>query len=76
MMLALELIERIARRLQEILVRREDGSVGGEFNDGLHARNGVDLSGVLGGEQFCPRDLGNNLDDLEYFPGRADDRIV
>ena len=76
MMLADDFLAREARHLEEIVVRVEDRSVGGVFGDDPRLRDGFELSGDLGGQQFGRGDVGSDLDDLEHLPGRADDRIV
>ena len=76
MVLAFDLLERIARRVEEILVRSEDLAVEGEFDDGLRAGNRVELAGVLGGPQFGGGDVGGDFDHLDHLARPAEDRIV
>ena len=51
---ALDFVERVTHRLEEFVVRPDDGSVDGELDDGLRPSDGRDLRGVIEVEQTRP----------------------
>ena len=56
--LALDLFQAVAERLEKILVGGDDLAVEGEFDHRLGARDRVDLAGVLCRLQFGGGDVG------------------
>ncbi len=75
MLLADDLAQRIAEQVQEVFIGCQDFARWREFDDGLDARDCVELSGVLDGLEFRSRDIGGDLDDLHGALSRKD-RVV
>ena len=75
-MLALDLVEPVADRAEEILVGGDDGAVHVEFDHGLRFADRLDLAGEIGGLQFLFADVGGEFHHLERLAGIVENRIV
>ena len=75
-MLALDLVEPVAQRGQEVLIGRDDGAVEIELDHRLGAADRGNLSGILEAANLACGDVGRELDDLHRLAGLVDDRIV
>ena len=73
---ALDFVERVAQRLEEIVVGVKDRSLHGEFNHRLRLPNGGDLFGMVVIAQFAFGDVGHKLHDPIDFSVDVGDRIV
>ena len=67
MVMAFDLIERVAQYLQEIFVGSEDFSVEAEFDHGLRLADGGELALIVRALQFLLGDIGRVFHDLEWF---------
>ena len=76
MVLALDFVERVAHRAEEILVRGDDGAVHVEFDDGLGAADRHDLAGVLHALHLLRSDVGGELDHADRLALCVEDRII
>lgn len=76
MMLALNLGERITQRFAEVLVRRHDGAVELELDDGLHPADCGDLGCLRHAVNFLRGDVGRNLHDLDGLAITVEHRII
>ena len=61
---ALHLGERIAEHVQELVVRRDDGSVQFELDDAHRLVDRGNLPGMVGRQELLPGDVGREFDDL------------
>ncbi len=75
-MLALELLEGVPHRPQEVLVRRQDVALEVELDDGLGPVDGLHAAGELGVLHGVPRDVDGVLDDLQRPALGVQDRVV
>ena len=75
-MLALDLVQRVAQRIQEILVGGDDGAVEVEFDDGLGLADGVDLALVVRFLQLLAVMSVAILHHLERPAVAVEDRVV
>src|SRR5277367_54132 len=75
-MLALDFRQRVTHRLQEILVRRNDGAIHVEFDDGLSSQDCINLAGILHASDLFRRHVGCELNDLAGLAIRITNRIV
>ena len=73
---ALDLIEAIAERLQEIFIGRDDAPVGGELDDGLRPRDRIELADVFSRFEFLRGHVACDLDDLRNLALRRHNRII
>ena len=76
MVLALDLVERIAHRAEEILVGGDDRAVHVELDHGLRPADRRDLAGVFHALDLLRGDVGGELDDLERLAVGVEDRVV
>jgi len=74
-MLAADLVEGIAERSLEILVRIEDRAIGLELDHGLRARDGAHLALIVERLVLGIGDIGGDLDHLDHLAA-AYQRIV
>ena len=74
--LALDLVERVSDRAEEILVGGDDGAVHVEFDHGLGAADRGDLAGVLHALDLLRGDVGRELDHPDRLSAGIEDRIV
>ncbi len=74
--LALDLVERIAGSAQEIVVGVQDLTVQGEFDGRLGAVDRRNLAFIVGGLALLGRDVDGELDDLYRPAVTAHDRII
>ena len=63
--LPLDLIEAIAKKIQEIFIRGDDLTARGEFNDALNARDCVYFSLEFSVLEFFGSDVGRHLNNLQ-----------
>ncbi len=75
-MLALDFLQPVAHRGEEVLIGGNDGAVEIEFNDRLRAADGGNLARILHAADFLRRDVGGELDDFHRLAGVIHDRIV
>jgi hypothetical protein len=75
-MLALDFVQRITHRLEEILVGGDDRAVEVELDHGLRPVDGGDLAGIGHAADFLPGDVGRELDDPHRLLVLAENRIV
>ena len=76
-MLAFNFIEPVAHGVQELVVGVDDGAVGGEFDDGLGAAEGLHGAEIVGGLQPVARirPFDDEAGALLLFQHRGDDDI-
>ena len=74
--LALDLVERVADGAEEILVGGDDGAVHVELDHGLGPADRGDLAGVLHALDLLRRDVGRELDHPDRLAAAIEDRIV
>jgi hypothetical protein len=74
--LALDLVEPVADRAEEIFVGGDDGAVHVEFDHGLRFADRFDLADEVGGLQLLIADVGGEFHHLERLAGIVEDRIV
>ncbi len=75
-MLAQQLVERIAERIEEFGVGVQDAAVETEFDHGLDPVDGVDLGRVLGLLQPRQGNVGRKLDHLDRPAVAVEHRVV
>ena len=75
-MLALDLVQPIAERLEEVVVGGDDRAVHVELDDRLGLADGGDLALVVGVLQLRGGDIRGELDDLERLAVEVEDRVV
>ena len=75
-MLALDLLERVAQRAEEVVVGRDDRAVHVELDHRLGLADGLDLALEIRVLQFLLGDVGGVLDDLEGLAVEVEDRII
>ena len=68
MMLAFDLFEAIAERIEENVIGADDFAGRGEFDDPLNARDRVELGLEFRVPELLRSDVGRNLDDLHDTP--------
>ena len=76
MVLAADLIERVADGAEEVRIGRDDGPVHVELDDGVRLADGRDLALVVSGLHLALGDVGAELHDLVRLAVAAEDRIV
>ena len=74
--LALDLVERVAQRIQEVLVGVTDRAVERELDHRLRLADGGELALVIGVAQLLLGDIGRVFDDLVGLAVAVEDRIV
>src|SRR5580698_2306902 len=75
-MLASDLLERVAESLQEIVVRGENRTVELELDDRLRLAHGAQLTGEIGSTQLLGGDIRRKLDHLVGLPRGVEHGIV
>ena len=75
-MLALDLVQPVAERREEIVVGGDDRAVQVEFDDGLGLADGGDLALVIGVLQLGGGDVRGELDDFERLAVEVEDGVV
>ena len=76
MVLALDLPQRVAHRLQEVLVGAEDGAVEVELDHRLALADGGELALVVGRLELGGGDVGGVLHHLERLAAHVEDLVV
>ena len=76
MMPALDLGKRIAERRKKVLVGHDDVAGRGELDHRLRLADGRNLAFEIGVAQLLRRDVDGELDHLEGFAVRIEDRII
>ncbi len=75
-MAALDFVEAVSQRVEEVLIGGDDGAVHVEMNDGLGLADRRELSLGVGLAHLAFGDIGCELDDLEWFAVAPLDRVV
>ena len=75
-MLAFDLVQRIAERLEEVVVGGDDRAVQVELDHSLRLVDGGELALVIGVLQLGGGDVGGELDDFERLAVEVKDRVV
>ena len=65
MVLPLDLVEAIAKKIQEIFIRGDDLTARREFNDALNARDCIYFSLEFRVLEFFGSDVGRHLNNLQ-----------
>jgi len=76
MMLALDFLQPVAHRGEEVLIGGDDGAVEIEFDHRLRTADGGNLAGILHVADFLLRDVGGEFDDFDGPAGAVQNRIV
>ena len=74
--LALDLLQAVTQRIQEVLIRGQDGAVELELDDRLRLVDRGHLAFEVGVLEFLCGDVGRELDDARDLAGAVDQRIV
>ncbi len=75
-MLALDFVERVAQRAEEVVVGGDDRAVHLELDHRLRLADRRDLAGVVGALDLLRGDVGREFDDLERLAAAVEDRVV
>jgi hypothetical protein len=75
-MLALDFLQPVAHRGEEVLIGGDDGAVEIEFDHRLRTADGGNLAGILHVADFLRRDVGGELDNFDGPAGVVQNRIV
>ena len=75
-MLALDFLQPVAHRGEEVLIGSDDGAIEIEFDHRLRTPDGGNLAGILHVADFLRRDVGGELDDFDGPAGVVQNRIV
>ena len=73
---AADLVQRVADRLEEVLVGADDGAVHVEFDHGLRLADRCDLPGKVGGRQFRLGDVGGEFHHPERLAVLVEHRVI
>ena len=71
MMLALDFLQPVAHRGEEVLIGGDDGAVEIEFDHRLRTADGGNLAGILHVADFLRRDVGGEFDDFHGRPASS-----